>query len=279
MPESYDREGLIDRATDAINDGQPARALEIADEIRRGEGPNADEALIRGIALSSLGRTAEASDAFAEATRRAPESHKARFNAAVHEFNAGNIAGARQLADEAQGLDPTHGGTRALIEKIAAQSAAGPEAPPRLAVNDLTPKPPAPNDPREVPRGGYPGEPLEWIGRMGSGWTAIAFVICAVAFLSFVAVTTIAAREGAFAKTDVSLAQAIQNTQRLQGDPTYLAANLVSQFTGIVAILWTVLDLVRRRANFLWLMAIVPCSCLSFGWLVLPLYLLFGRKS
>lgn len=280
MPEPYDREGLIDRATDAINGGESTRALEIAEEIRKGEGPNADEALIRGIALSSLGRTAEASDAFAEATRRAPQSHKARFNAAVHEFNAGNVEGARVLANEALALDPAHSATRGLVQKIFEHANPAPEevepSPVDVPARTSAPRP-------WEPQAGDEEEPLPWIGQLGTTWTTIGGVIVVLAFLGFVATTAITLRELSRYEMGGSYEEAIRASRAamnaLQKDPIANAAGHYSNLTGVAAILWTILDLVRRRGNFLWLMGVVPCSCFSFGWLILPLYLLLGRKS
>ena len=274
MPDSYDREGLIDRATDAINAGRSDRALEIAEEIRRGEGPSADEALIRGIALSSLGRAAEASDAFAEATRRAPTSHKARFNAAVHEFNAGNVEGAKALAAEAQGLDPEHIPTRQLAEKIAAYAAPAPEGaePPAVVPESATVYP----RPEEE-------ESLPWIGKLGSKWPSLAIAIAMVSFLAFVAITAISIRFiGALppnAGPTEGFNAGIAASRALQKDAAYTTASLVSTVAGILGILWTLLDLVRRKGNFMWLVGVVPLSCLSLGWIILPLYLFVGRKT
>ncbi|MER3495664.1 MAG: hypothetical protein C4320_01880, partial [Armatimonadota bacterium] len=151
----------VDRATDALNAGDPKAALRIAEELRRANGPSADEALIRGIALSQLGEMAAASDALAEAIRQAPKSHKVQFNAAIHEFNAGNLEGAEELARRAALLDPEHGGTRDLLRKIAEMR------PPVV---------PAVPDSRSAAT----GETLEWVGRLGSGWIAIAFVLVAL---------------------------------------------------------------------------------------------------
>lgn len=278
MPESYDREGLIDRATDAINGGDPERALGIADEIRKGEGPNADEALIRGIALSSLGRIAEASDAFAEAIRRAPNSHKARFNAAVHEFNAGNLAGARELAAQAIAIDPAHGSTRELAIKI--EEAAKPprlEADPEAGVTvDAIPSSAA-----MYARPADDEEPLPWIRDLGPRWVMIGLIIAGLSFLTFLGITAMALASGSGAAPR-TISEAVdagsKAAQSLQRVPAYQLLSLFDLIMRMASIGWTVLDLVRRRGNFLWLVAVVPLSCLSFVWIGLPIYILFGRK-
>ncbi len=296
MPDSFDRETLIDRATDALNGGDAEGALAIAEEIRAGEGPNADEALIRGIALSSLGRSAPASDAFAEAMRRAPGSHKARFNAAVHEFNAGNAAGARELAAEAARLDPQHGGTRDLLGKIeatlnpgaggsssASSASASPVEPPALSSAEYA----------AYARPGMPGatgggsgaeeENLPWIGRLGPAWTAIGVGILILGSLAFAITTALSFRYmpslAAVNDPGAGFSAGLRASQQVQRDPLGFVAGIVGFFTNVATILWTVLDLVRRRGNFVWLVGVIPLSCLSLGWIIVPIYLLAGRKG
>ncbi|RYG63509.1 hypothetical protein EON77_20855 [bacterium] len=290
MPEPYDREGLIDRATDAINGGDPTRALEIAEEIRKGEGPSADEALIRGIALSSLGRGAEASDAFAEATRRAPNSHKARFNAAVHEFNAGNLVGARQLAEEALALEPTHGSTRELVGKI--DEAQKPPVLEDLSVREETgAAAPRPGSSATYARldpstAAYPRpddeEALPWIGRLGPRWLHIGLAIVGVNLLTFILLAIFALRasgESPARTMGEAIEAGTRAAQGLQTLPAYQVLSLLDFFAHVAAILWTIFDLVRRKGNFLWLVLVVPLSCLSLAWAVLPAYIALGRKS
>lgn len=275
MPEPYDREGLIDRATDAINEGNPTKALDIAEEIRKGEGPNADEALIRGIALSSLGRTAEASDAFAEATRRAPKSHKARFNAAVHEFNAGNVEGARVLADEALALDPMHSATRSLAEKIAGHGNPAPDGaePPQIA-------PPVSADYSAYARP-LEEEALPWIGKLGRAWITIGVLLLVLNFLTFVSIGAMAvqAAGGTGMTISAGMEAGAKAARDLQHVPLFQLLTYLDFFARVAGIGWTVLDLVRRRGNFLWLFGVIPLACLSMGWAIIPFYILFGRKS
>lgn len=290
MPDSFDRETLIDRATDALNEGDPEAALAIADEIRVGVGPNADEALIRGIALSSLGRSAPASDAFAEAMRRAPESHKARFNAAVHEFNAGNACGAKEIADEAARLDPAHGGTRDLLAKI--EETLNPTLPPVEGMPPVETVAPAPSSAAYAPyphaspaAGTLVGEPenLPWIGRMGPAWLAIGIAFVAISFLAFLTMTLIAFRflpglGGATSAGD-SFQAGLNASRSAVRDPLYNLAAVIGLAASIGTIFWTTLDLVRHRGNFAWLVGVIPLSCLSFGWVIAPIYMLVGRKG
>ena len=295
MPDSFDRETLIDRATDALNGGDAEAALAVADEIRAGEGPSADEALIRGIALSSLGRTAPASDAFAEAMRRAPESHKARFNAAVHEFNAGNARGAKEIAEAAALLDPQHGGTRDLLAKV--EETLNPTPPPVEPAASLEGALPLPASPAGAPatsaqyaayaRPGEiaTGEPenLPWIGRMGPAWTAIGIAVVAISFVAFIVTTVVSLRYmpslGGAATAGEGFQAGMKASMTAQKDPLYTLSATVGLVAGVGTVLWTLLDIVRRRGNFAWLVGVIPLSCLSLGWIIAPFYMLFGRKG
>lgn len=262
MAEAFDVTAHVDRATDALNGGRPADALAIADEIRRSVGPAADEALIRGIALSQTGQTAAAGDAFAEAIRQAPSSHKARFNAAIHEFNAGNISGATELARAAAALDPEHGGTRELLARI----------------EEASPTPP----PRVASAAAAPIEALAWVGRLGSVWLAIALVLFGVGLaataLQFYITSELMPRGAAQKGLSDVMATSMKLAELARRHPLAGLAQGLWFVALFGTIGWTILDLFRRMGNLMWLAAVIPLSCLGLPWLGLMIYLLFGRR-
>jgi hypothetical protein len=44
-------------------------------------------------------------------------------------------------------------------------------------------------------------------------------------------------------------------------------------------VIWSIMDLIDRRGNFIWLIPNVICSCCGFGWITLPIYILAGRNK
>ena len=74
-------------------------------------------------------------------------------------------------------------------------------------------------------------------------------------------------------------------------DPTALEAAMNSQ-TGLMLftqisyygsllgiLIWSIMDIIDRRGNFIWLIPNIICSCCAFGWITMPIYILAGRNK
>ena len=71
-----------------------------------------------GVALSRLGRSAEAITELESACRLDPSDPKAPYNLALLYARAGRLADARRLAQRALALDPNSPHSRALLEEL-----------------------------------------------------------------------------------------------------------------------------------------------------------------
>ena len=264
---SEDQNSVLNQATDLINAGNYEEALERSRAVLITDPNNGDAKLIEAIALSQLGNSRDASEAFAEAVRIAPTNVKARFNAAVHEFNTGNVGQARTLAKEALDLDRNHEGTKELIERM------GPEQP--MTAGGVT-------YPREPAAGFEPAyEGIAFIKANPGGWTAIGWVISALSLLFFVFFwITI------FPHMNEFMQAAQSGNQQSSRDIAMKISNPVLSIGPYLLVLlnvvWMIMDIIHRKGSFLWLIAHIPCSCcgtfIGGNFLTLPLYMLFGRK-
>jgi tetratricopeptide (TPR) repeat protein len=264
---SEDNNSMLQQATDSINSGNFNEALEQARGILVSDPTNGDAKLIEAISLSQLKNSRDASEAFAESIRLMPTSVKARFNAAVHEFNYGNVGEARILAKEASSLDPSHEGTKTLIQQM------GPEQP--IGQPDVS-----------YPRMGsaameVPNEGIAFIRENPGRWTAIGWAICALTFCFFVFFwATI------FPHFNEFMEAAKSGNQDASRNVAMKISNPVLSFGPYIIILlnivWMIMDIIHRKGSFLWLIAHIPCSCcgtiLGGNFITLPLYMLFGRK-
>ena len=260
---SEDPNTALRQATDLVNAGNYEEALERSRSLLVIEPNNGDAKLIEAISLSQLGNSRDASEEFAAAIRLLPTSVKARFNAAVHEFNNGNAGEARILANEALSLDPNHEGTKVLMDKM------GPE--PGYTSGGVT-------YPREGASGFEPAyEGIEGIRKLGSKWVLIGWLLAVLSAASFVyglamMYPHIGEIMSAFNSGDQAKIQQIANS--IQGP----AIQILSYVLVAANMIWTIMDLIHRRGNFVWLIAHIPCSCCGFSFITQPIYILFGRK-
>lgn len=254
---------MLQQATDSINSGNFGEALEQARTILVGDPNNGDAKLIEAISLSRLNNSRDASEAFAAAIRMSPTSAKARFNAAVHEFNTGNAGQARILANEALNIEPDHEGTKTLLAQM------GPEQPQYQGGVSY---------PREGAAGFEPpNEGIAFIKNMGNTWVILgwALVVLSAASMAYSAVgiaTNFPELMTAANSGDQTKIQAI--SQKMSNPIMSILGYLVIALN----LLWTIMDLVHRKGNFLWLIGHIPCSCCGLSFITQPLYILLGRK-
>ena len=266
MSSSYDAE--VNQATDALNNGNPNLALEIVEKVLVQVPNQPDALLMKGIALSQLNRSEDASKLFVEAVQASPNSVKARFNAAVHEYNAGRVGIAQQLVKDALSIDPNHQGSKELLNRllptnIESTPAYGSTiAPAQLQVT------------RE-----NTGVPL--VNAMGPFWVALGWGLILLTFASFFYTNFLLFTSPAFSKMlsnpgnfDQINAASVELQKNI---PNWL--QLIDILSRVVALLWMIIDLNHRRGNYLWILPQLLCGLVGCGWMVTPLYMILGRKT
>lgn len=255
-------EVLVSECTDLVNAGQFAEALVKADAALAIDPNSPGAALAKAVCLSQLGNSSEASAAFDHAIKVGPGDAKTRFNAAVHEFNSGNVDVARSLAQQALELDSRHEGAKNLLQRIPAPAGQAASYPRDQMMAD------------DVQHAGLP-----FITKLGSTWVILGWIL-AVAALAFFILDLGPALEGF--RTAMAAQGDPEKIKQMQAD-LQAKQNMVLSVMGlgvrILTVLWGLLDLIHRRGNMVWLIPHLPCSCCGLGWLTLPIYILFGRKS
>ena len=260
---NQDNGAMLQIATDFVNSGNYSEALEQARGVLVVDPSNGDAKLIEAISLSQMKNSRDASEAFAAAIAMIPTSAKARFNAAVHEFNAGNVGQARILANEAFSLDPSHEGTKTLLNQM------GPEQPFYQGGASY---------PREGLQGFEPAyEGIAMVKSMGKAWvffgwtlallSAASFAYSLIGVLSHLSEIMSAVNSNDRAKIN-NIANTLQNPFMQILGYALVAANMV----------WTIMDLIHRKGNFIWLIPHIPCTCIGLSFITQPIYILFGRK-
>ncbi len=258
---SEDQNSMLQQATDFINAGNFTEALERARNILITDPNNGDAKLIEAISLSQMNNSRDASEAFAAAIRLSPTNVKARFNAAVHEFNSGNVGQARTLAAEALNLDPNHEGTKELVSRM------GPEQPQMQAGVSY---------PREAMAGFEPAnEGIAFVKSLGSKWVMIGWLLAAVsAGLLALTIFGVASHWGEFMSASKDQAKMQEVMQSMQNPMMQILSYAVLGLN----LVWTIMDIIHRKGNFLWLIAHIPCSCCGLSFITQSLYILLGRK-
>ncbi len=251
----------VEQATEALNSGRFEDALNEARGVLVLEPDHADATLLQAIALSQLGRTEEASAAFVRSVTLAPASAKARYNAAVHEFNAGNRDVALRLTNDALIIEPNHASAKDL------QS--------RITKDGSYPKLETPGVQVVAPRG--PG----FIDKLGQGWIAIGFTLSFVNAAASLGQTAMMSGSKAYQELQVSqpkeLSELIAKVSAItQEVPALVPLGMLDYFLRIVLLVFLVLDLNHRRGNYVWLVPLILAGCCGFSWVILPLYLVFA---
>jgi tetratricopeptide (TPR) repeat protein len=280
-----------EQATAAIQAGNFSEALDFVDRAIAETPSDSELQVLKGICLAQLQRNDEATAAFRQAITLSPYNAKAYYNLAVHQYQLGNKTEALAMATEAANTDIKHGGARKLIETINADLA-GTNAPKSVEPNPMDPlsapissmpepaERPRPVEPAPTvnyPRPGYGGNAndhsLAFVEKMGPGWLALGW-LTVLLNLGYLAITVLLLMKFfPQGTTDQAAMQA-----EIQKDPLAMPGNILFLGGWMGAIVWTILDLVDRRGNFLWLLPQVLCSC-CVGFITTPLYILVGRRK
>lgn len=294
---------FVDQATQSIQSGQFDQALQLVEQALAIDPALVDAHILKGIGLSQTGQPDAATDSFQRAITLDPNSAKAQYNLAVHLYAQGRKTEALQAARAAANLDASHSTARQLISTIETELA-GPStvgmpnpndplaAPPQTpSVPPIEgPKPFAPPPPvGQVPPGpqnpymkeAYQGpiHSIPFVERLGQTWVYIGWGIAVISLSAFI--FTLALYYPAissWASSGSSDPKALSDKlEHLQG----VTILQILSWTGILGILtWSIMDLVDRRGNFIWLVPLVILSCCcGFGWLILPIYILAGRNK
>lgn len=254
----------VELATEALNAGRFEDALNEALGVLALEPNHPDAVLLQAIALSQLGRAQEASDAFVRAVSLAPSSAKARYNAAVHEFNRGNRDVSLQLVNDALTIEPNHPSAKDLRG--------------RIAVDVSYPGLQARSTPPMTTTG------IPFIEKLGSVWTGMGWVLSVSIFICSVGPLLLVFRSPSFRAfmsngnpAAKSLVEFFDFTAKIAVEiPAIGVMNVLGNLLTLGVIVFLILDLNHRRGNYLWLLPTIFCGCMGFSWLVLPLYLLLG---
>ncbi len=262
------------QATQALQDGNFTAALEFADQALALD-PNDDDAFVlKGIALAQSNQPDAATQAFRGAISANPQNSKAYYNLATHLYQLNQRAEAMAMAQEALRLEPSHAAARelmTLLEQEQGGSAQRPEGPAATTQQVQSP----------YVRPGYdqaaPGA-VAFVDKMGKTWTTIGWVLSLLSLGLFI---------WAMSTTVPIMMEAFQNpenaknlSEKMQASlgPMYYVLSILGWVVRVGSVGWSVMDLVNRRGNYVWLVGLIPCSCCGFEWLILPIYLLTGRK-
>jgi tetratricopeptide (TPR) repeat protein len=256
---SGDLEKNVQQATDAINAGNFQSGLDLARTGLAINPGHAELKLIEAVALSQLNQRIEASQAFSHAINLDPGSAKAKYNAAVHEYKGGNLGLAQTLVTQTLQIDPRHEGALQLQKQMPTMSAE-----------------------TNYPRGqeyGFDNPGIGFINKLGASWNVIGWIISVIGASLFI-------------YSLMSMAPYFSEMMKISasgGSPSEMNAITakMQQSTFVQILGWVMipvtmgyvlLDLIHRRGQMVWLIAHIPCSCCSMGFITLPIYMLFGRK-
>lgn len=276
---------FIQQASEAIQAGQFSTALDHIDRSIALDSSDSEAYVLRGVALSNLNQSEQASAAFQEAIALAPHNSKAFYNFAVHLYSGGVKDRALEMAREASRLDQNHTAAAELASRIERETRGYPmQEPPTMAPPTMTSEGTpfaAPPQPGSYYRPGYydysaPVHSLAFIEKMGKSWDVIGWVLASAGGVLFVVRIV-----NAFGAVSRAMSQ-VGGQSYNPFDMSYLSHDIVVFLlvlgVALFTILWIVFDIVDRRANWLWAVPLLLGCCCGLHWLVLGLYIPLGRR-
>lgn len=259
---------LIEDAATMIQAGNPQLALENLRQSILYNGKDPEAYILLGVSLAQVKRPVDAENAFIKATKLDPTSAKAFYNLAVLMYAEGRPRKAYEVV--LKGLDamPAHAASIELKDKLVRELG-------DKAVEDVKARVRPQKAPEPV-REGYQEENVEampFIRDMGKLWTVMGVGLVILSFLGFLlAVLTLypSVSGGNFNRTTI---------EDLQRTPGFSVLQVTFVVTTISALAWQILDLLHRRGHMMWIIPQAFCGCIGFAWVILPLYMVFGRNK
>ena len=256
---------LIDQAEIAIRANNAGYAIELLRQSILYNSKDPDGYILLGIALAQTGMPADAENAFKKATALAPTSVKARYNLAVHQYSQGQVRAALNSARKASEIDPGHSGSRSLVERIESELGLEPgQLPKTTAAGNPTP------EDHEDETG---AEVLPLVNRLGPAWIVIGWSI-AIASLAGLILTLALVRP--YVGQNISPDNLVK---AITSGPGGHLAQVICFSSILLGIVWTAMDAINRHGNLLWLLPQVACGCFGLTWVILPVYIVVGRKT
>lgn len=117
---------------------------------------------------------------------------------------------------------------------------------------------------------------LPFVENLGSAWLGIGWALAAANLAGFIAIIILVVN--VLGQVNPNDPEAV--TRAVESQTGLLWFSRIAGFGTLVGIMiWSIMDLIDRRGNFVWLIPNIVCSCCGFGWLTLPIYILAGRNN
>lgn len=121
-----------------------------------------------------------------------------------------------------------------------------------------------------------PEHTIPLVENMGKAWVGIGWFMALfslVATVGFILIIMAMVGTGNF-NDPTGLEAAMQKETGLM-----LLVNVSYYGSLLGTLIWSIMDIIDRRGNFVWLIPNIICSCCGFGWITLPIYILAGRNK
>lgn len=286
---------MIEQATQAVQSARYEDALALLDRALASDPDSSEICVLRGVSLSRLGRTDEATQAFETAISLAPHAARSYYNFAVHLYPIDKVR-ALEMAREAVRLQRDHGAAADLVARLERETGALHEPPP-ISTPFSSPAGDQPQVPPESapggesafsapPTAGYyrgsyqdaeqPLHSIRFIEKMGFGWDIVGWLLTLLEAGSFVYSILEVPKIWAQVSNGMNPNNPFGSGQQVLGNPVLTSITLL--ITGLI-MLWLILDISDRRGNWTWLVPFFLACCCGTHWIVTAIYLFSGRRS
>ncbi len=165
---------------------------------------------------------------------------------------------------------------------------ANPYAAPTSPGEPAMPAPPTavPNVPPQVPsmvqnpyaKAAYDGpeHTIPLVENMGKAWVTIGWLMALLSLVGGICFALIMVN--VFQSGNFNDPTSMESAMREQSG-LMLVTNLSFYGSLLGIMVWSIMDIIDRRGNFVWLIPNIICSCCGFGWITLPIYILAGRNK
>ncbi|MBS1718434.1 MAG: tetratricopeptide repeat protein [Armatimonadetes bacterium] len=263
---------FINEATLSINGGQFDQAAKLAGEALALDPNCSDAMVIQAIAFSQTGRSEQATAVFRNALQVDPHNPKTHFNFAVHLYGMGLKNDALAEAQTTANLDPSHVSAANLVGQLQQE----------LGLTTSAPPIPTMSRPEQIsmPMPGFEsslrGHSMDFIAKNDGVWTFTGWFL-SLSNLVIFGVTT--AMMLPFFEKVMAAAASGSRTSPDFASPVPVGLSIISWLVILLMITWMAMDIADRRGNWIWIVPGAICTvCCGLGWLILPIYLLAGRR-